>query len=341
MQYRHVRLVPVAVIAIVLCACPTVEKPVNTDTAATATTATFATNTPTAASAPIRIGYQKLSIYAPVFIAQDKGFFREQGLTVELSPFTSANQMMNAVLAGQLEGTGLSNVQVALSVEAKDPGKARFINFLVWNPDSYADYFITRKGSGIKTVKGVQEKTVGIHPGSAVKAFATALLESEGVDIKKTPIIELEPATMAAALVAGRIDALYCMDPVATKLVTAKQADVLVHNPIGKIAGSPVPISGTLIASSFAKSRANDARSFEAAIEKAIDYIRDQVNHAEMARIVAKYTDATAEDIQRERVPQYWKRSEIDRARVRALSDRFRALGIIPEGVSADRMIME
>lgn len=336
MQSRTFRILSIAVVTVLLCACPTPEKPA-VETATTATSATVSTTS----SAPVRIGYQKLSIYAPVFIAQDKGFFKEQGVTVELSPFTSANQMMNALIAGQLEGAGLSNVQVALSVEAKDPGKIRFINFLVWSPDSYADYFLTRTGSGIKSVKGVLGKHVGIHPGSAVKAFATALLESEGVDVKKTNIVELEPATMAAALVAGRIDALYCMDPVATKLVTAKQADVLVHNPIGKIAGSPVPISGTLIAADFAKNRAADARALEAAIEKAIDYTRDQANHAEMARIVAKYTDAAPADIERERIPRYWKRGEIDRARARALSERFHALGIVPAGVSADRMIIE
>jgi ABC-type nitrate/sulfonate/bicarbonate transport system substrate-binding protein len=146
---------------------------------------------------------------------------------------------------------------------------------------------------------------------------------------------------MAAALVAGRIDALYCMDPVATKLVSAKQADVLVQNPIGRIVEPPVPISGTLLSAALVKDRPKDARAVEAAIDKAIDYTRDQNNRAEMAGIVAKYTGATAEDIQRELVPRYWKRSETDRARLSALSNRFRELGIVPEGVSADRMILE
>lgn len=338
MKHRRFNLLPLVLILFLWgCPRPETSEP-STDLATTGTTATSATP---ASSAPVRIGYQKLSIYAPVFIAQDKGFFKEQGIDVELSPFTSANQMMNAVIAGQLDGTGLTNVQVALSVEAKDPGKLRFINFLVWSPDSYADYFLTRKGSGIQTVKAVQGKNVGIHPGSAVKAFTTALLKSEGVDVEKTNIVELEPPTMASALIAGRIDALYCMDPVATKLITAKEANVLVRNPIGKIVDPPVPISGTVLSAAFVENRAVDARALEAAIEKAIDFTREQGNHAELARIVAKYTGATAEDITRERAPRYWKRAEIDRARVRALSDRFRELGIVPKGVSADRMILE
>src|SRR3954454_17005820 len=50
-----------------------------------------------------RIGVLRLSSSAPVFIAQDKGYFREAGLAVELKFFDAARQMSVATTWGDID----------------------------------------------------------------------------------------------------------------------------------------------------------------------------------------------------------------------------------------------
>src|SRR5687768_14587162 len=83
-------------------------------------------------SAPVRIGYQKISLYQHVFVAAERGLFEREGVNVQLVPFPSANRMMEALQAGEIEVAGLTNVQVAAQAEARAPGNVLFGNFLVW-----------------------------------------------------------------------------------------------------------------------------------------------------------------------------------------------------------------
>src|SRR5437899_3633665 len=50
-----------------------------------------------------RIGVLRLSSSAPVFIAQDKGYFRDAGLDIELKFFDAAQPIAVAVAAGDVD----------------------------------------------------------------------------------------------------------------------------------------------------------------------------------------------------------------------------------------------
>src|ERR1700704_4180992 len=50
-----------------------------------------------------RIGVLRLSSSAPVFIAQDKGYFREAGLDVELKFFDAAQPIAVATTSGDVD----------------------------------------------------------------------------------------------------------------------------------------------------------------------------------------------------------------------------------------------
>ena len=50
-----------------------------------------------------RIGVLRLSSSAPVFIAQDKGYFREAGLEIELKFFDAAQPIAVATTSGDID----------------------------------------------------------------------------------------------------------------------------------------------------------------------------------------------------------------------------------------------
>src|SRR4051812_1500375 len=62
-----------------------------------------AMGTARAEDAKARIGVLRLSSSAPVFIAQDKGYFREAGLDVELKFFDAAHPIAVATTSGDID----------------------------------------------------------------------------------------------------------------------------------------------------------------------------------------------------------------------------------------------
>ena len=282
---------------------------------------------------PVVLGYQQIALYRHLFVAKEKGFFEQEGIQVALQDVPSGNGMMEGLISGQLDGAGLVNLQVGLTVQAKDPGRFKFVNFQVWREKSFPDYILVRSGSNIKSIKDIEGHTMGLHPGSAVKAFSRVVLQHFGVNVDKINFIELDPAVMQSAVAAGRVDAVYAMDPAATTLVESKQCTILVANPMQYIFASPVPISGTAFSAKFLQERPQDAEKVIRALEKAILYMREAGHEQETAAYISKYSPIKTELALKLNPSEYWLSSEIDRSRVQALADRFQELGIVEKKV--------
>ena len=55
----------------------------------------------------MRVGSQQVAGNAGIYIAQDKGYFAEQGLSVEDSNFTTTSDILVAMAGGQIEVGGV------------------------------------------------------------------------------------------------------------------------------------------------------------------------------------------------------------------------------------------
>jgi len=288
----------------------------------------------------VSIGYQQVPFYRHLFVAQEKGFFKDEKVDVALVPVVSANKMIQAMTAGQLQVTGLTNLQVALLAEAKDPGRFKLAQMLVWKETSFPDYILVRAGVAIRKIEDLKGRSLGHHPGSAVKAFAVAVLNAHHVDPKSVRFLELEPAQMQGAIAAGKIDALYCMDPEASVIVDKRLATVLMPNPMKEIFQQPVPISGTALSADFITKDRSRAVAIVRALDRAIEYIRRPGTDQEVAVITAKYVPASPSAIARMNASEYWMSNEVDAIRVRQLAERFAALGISPVSVDAGSLLL-
>lgn len=289
----------------------------------------------------IKIGYQEISLYQHIFIAKEKGYFKDEGIDVELLSFASGNQIMEAFLSSQIDVMGLTNTQVALTIEGKQKNKLKFINFLVWEKDAYPDYVITRKNANIKKIKDLEGKNIGLHPGSAVRAFSTTVFKHFNLDQTKIATFELKPEMMQSTLIAGKVDAVYCMDPVATTLLLTGLCDTLIANPMQYIFPAPTPISGTVISSKIINEKPDTAKKIVRAIDRAIKYSRDQKNKKEIAIYISKYTPVKKEQVILMNPSYYWTSDQIKRVRVQALADKFYTLKIIDKKINTDNMIYD
>ena len=75
--------------------------------ATTAPAAPAATTAPAApAAGTVRVGYVPVSINYPMYVALEKGYFKEQGLTVELLPTDGGSDAVVQVASGNFEASG-------------------------------------------------------------------------------------------------------------------------------------------------------------------------------------------------------------------------------------------
>jgi ABC-type nitrate/sulfonate/bicarbonate transport system substrate-binding protein len=289
----------------------------------------------------ILIGYQEIALYQHIFTAFEKGYFKEEGLDVELKSFASANQMMEAFLAGKIDVLGLNNLQVALTIQGKQENQFKFINFLVWSNNAYPDYIITRKDAKIRNPLGLEGHTIGLHPGSAVKGFSQAVFSHFNLNSSKITTIELKPEIMQSTLIAGKVDAVYCMDPVATTLFLSGQCDTLIPNPMQYIFPAPTPISGTSVSAKLVGTNPEAVKKLIKALNKAIEYLRNPQNKNEIAGYIAKYTPVKKEQTLKMNPSVYWTFSEIQPDRVQSLANKFFELKIVDKKIEVGSMLLQ
>ncbi|WP_248964003.1 ABC transporter substrate-binding protein [Sphaerisporangium perillae] len=179
----------------------------------------------------VTVGITKSASDAPFYVAQDKGYFKKQGLTVQFVPFDSAAKMIPPLGAGQLDvGAGAPSAgfynAVARGVELRivaDKGSM---------PKGYGYMpLMVRKdlhdGGKVKTIADLKGlKVAEPAQATATSSTASALLESGGLgygDVKHEYIGFAEQVT---AFGNGAIDAAMITEPSAT---VAEQRGVAVR----------------------------------------------------------------------------------------------------------------
>jgi len=183
--------------------------------------ALFAANA--AAQAPekkkvtIGVGGKSLFYYLPLSVAERKGYFKEEGLEVEIPDFAGGAKALQALVGGSADMVSGAYEHTINMVAKKQPIKAVVLQakyssmVLVLPRDKAAKY---RSGKDLKGMK------IGVTaPGSSTNMFVNNLLAKDG--LKPSDVVIVGVGTGAGAVAAmekGEIDALVNLDPVVTQL---------------------------------------------------------------------------------------------------------------------------
>jgi NitT/TauT family transport system substrate-binding protein len=139
---------------------------------------------------------------APVYLAQAKGYFQQQGLNVNLVTFQGGSQLMKAVLGGSVDiGVGALVEVLEASIQGQ-PVKAFYGGF------DMPDFWVVAS-SGINSVPASKGKAWGITSfGSSNDLVARYVLKREGIPASDVSLTQTGgTAGTMAALQAGRIQA--------------------------------------------------------------------------------------------------------------------------------------
>ncbi|MCJ7663591.1 MAG: ABC transporter substrate-binding protein [Desulfobacterales bacterium] len=238
----------------------------------------------------VKIGHLTLVPSLPTYVAMEKGFFAEQGLKVELIPFQSGTDIMDALVAGRIDADCMSAITGNWFAAQTVPD--RFKIFLVYAADSNVDntmVVVVKKDSPLKDLKGLKGKKVGTFPGATSVALATAIIRTQ-MDPQKEKVIftEIAPPNIVPALAAGQIDAFFSPEPFGMLAVFQGVGRYLMKSPCTLLGLQKGIVGGAFsFSAKFLEKRPEVAKKVKAAIEKGVDYIK--TNEQESRGYLSKY----------------------------------------------------
>ena len=168
-------------------------------------------------SITIAVGGKNLFYYLPLSVAERKGYFKDEGLEVEIPDFAGGARALQAMVGGSADMVSGAYEHTINMAAKKQPIKAVVLQAkyssiaLVMSKEKAAKYH------GGKDLKGMK---IGVTaPGSSTNMFVNNLLAKDG--LKPTDVSIVGVGTGAGAVAAmekGELDAISNLDPVLTQL---------------------------------------------------------------------------------------------------------------------------
>ena len=242
----------------------------------------------------IIISELRSEFWLPVYLADELGYFKEEGLEAEFVTYRDGPVALMGLLAGDSHFCMLSLEPV---MRLYDQGKETTVIMSALQSKPYM--FVTRKG--IESVQDLKGKVVFAGmPGSAPYMFVQAVLESEGLDPgRDVQFASLEYGATLAALQRQAIDGAY-ISIVRRPEILAMGANIVVDvsDPAQheKVYGSKVYESSIVtVTNEFVEEHSPVIQRFSNAVVKAIKWQNENSDEkiAEVARSYFPHMDAS------------------------------------------------
>lgn len=249
--------------------------------------------------AVVRVGYIPVTIYAPLYVADAKGYFAEEGIDVELLPVQGGSDNVVQVAAGNFDvaGGGIS----AGMWNAADRG----IEFEIVAPLHAERPPLTtplvvskaRFDSGeITSVADLAGKKVAVNAaGAATEYWLQKALEQGGLTLDDIELLSVGFREVAAALESGTLDAGMLGEP----LTTLAEDQGLIHRLTDDFL-SDFTVTVLYYNKEWAAANPELADGFvKAFLRGARDLVGDQWNNEENLAIIEQYTGVPADVVAR------------------------------------------
>ena len=229
------------------------------------------------ASEKISIGYWPIASGLPFYVALEKGYFKEVGLNVEGVKFANPSQIVEAMIAGRIQGSANGTASAALALgEIASPNLFKII---CSNPSNYKyvlDEFLVPIKSTAKSIKDLKGAKIACGPGIQNVTLTKIILEKNGLgDIQP---IELPVGQHVPSIAAGQIDAVYTLEPTGTigkvKGITRILETGVISKYVLDDAEAPWFGGTASVVTTLINSRPADVKKYVAAYAKGVDFVR-------------------------------------------------------------------
>lgn len=147
---------------------------------------------------------------SPLWIAEHKGYFREEGITVEIKEFESGRTALRMMLT--TEGIDIvTAAQMPVVSNSFSRNDYAIIGNMVYSDNAVK--ILARQDKGIQAPSDLKGKIVGITAGSSGHFFLGLFLTHQRLLMSDVKTIDMEATRLSQALVDGQVDAIATWEP--------------------------------------------------------------------------------------------------------------------------------
>lgn len=221
----------------------------------------------------------------PFYVAQEKGFFTENNLEVNLQIFGSNTDYVSAFLANRVDGaiSSVTSEVVLMAEKGKD-----FKIVMIQDNSAGGDGILAR--NSVASIADFKGKKVAVEQGAVGHFFLLQVLDEAGLSEQDITIINADAATAAAAYQAGNVDIASTYAPFLSQANEAQTDGRIIYD------SSKMPTAITdfyVFDREYLEANPEAVAAFVAGIAKALDFI--ETNRDEAMAIAAPQLEVTPE----------------------------------------------
>lgn len=233
--------------------------------------------------------------YAPQYLADSLGFFKDEGLDVEFILTPGADKVTAAVLSGDVD-IGFCGSEATIYVY-KNGEKDYLVNFAGLTKRD-GSFLVAR--DKIKNFKVSDLKGKHIIAGRKAGMPAMTLEYAINKNGLKTSDMNFDTSydfsATTGAFIGGNGDFVALFEPTATSLVKQGYGHIVAS--VGKLGGT-VPYTAYNAKKSYIDKHLKELKGFKKAINKALDYIHNNSAHDVALKISSYFPDSSINDLEK------------------------------------------
>nr|WP_245638651.1 ABC transporter substrate-binding protein [Hydrogenophaga palleronii] len=225
----------------------------------------------------IAVGGKNLLYYLPLTVAEQLGYFKDEGLDLTIVDFAGGSRALAAVVGGSADVVS-GAFEHTINMQFKGQPMRAFVLqglapqiVLGVNPKTMANF---------KTIADLKGKKIGVTaPGSSTNVMVNFVLAKAGLKPSDVSIVGVGAGNGAvAAMRAGQIDAISNLDPVITLLARSGDLKIVSDTRIvaesEKVFGGPMPAACLYAPQPFIDKNPNTTQALTNAIVRADKWIQ-------------------------------------------------------------------
>ncbi len=233
------------------------------------------------------------AFYAPMYVAIENGYFKENGINIDLILTSGADKVASAVLSNDVE-IGFAGPESAIYVY--NGGEEDYLVTFAGLTKRDGQFIVSRKqieNFSLSDLKG-KEILSGRLGGMPVLNFQNAL-KNEGVsesDINMNTSVEF--ASLSGSFIAGVGDFVNLFEPNASKI--EKEGLGYIVGNVGAYSGE-VPYTAFYARKSFIDNNNETLINFTKAIEEGLEYVKNHSSEEIAQIILPQFPDISLKDL--------------------------------------------
>lgn len=229
--------------------------------------------------------------YTPFYVALEKGYFEEVGLNIDLILTSGANNVVAAVLSGDVE-IGFCGPEATIYVYKE--GVSDYVKTFAGLTKRDGQFIVSREKITNFTMDNLSGKEViaGRAGGMPIINFQNAIKNTKVKNITVNDSVDF--ANLTSAFLSGEGDFVNLFEPNATRVENMGYGYVVAS--VGKYSGE-VPYTAFNAKNSFIKNNSEDIKNFREAINKGLEFTKNNNSNIIAKTILKLFPDTSLNEL--------------------------------------------